>query len=174
MLNDQELSRVSQLAHKQQWLQEQLDEAEQEVKKIKAELAEVSQVELPNLMAELHLSGFTLETGEELSVVQKYYASISAENKQKAFEWLRDNQFESIIKNVVKCEFSRGEDELANDAMQELVSLGLRPSKEENVHPMTLKSFVKDLFERGVDFPIDLFGAGVFNETKVVIPKKKK
>lgn len=170
-LTDDELQIVSALSHKQVELEVEVERLEEQLKETKKQLAFVSQVELPNALAEIGLSSITLTNGAKIEVKQKYYASIPAESKSDAFAWLQDHNYDSIIKNVVKCEFGKGENDSAQEAMRELVSLGLRPVNDKSVHPMTLKSFVKDLLERGEEFPMDLFGAGVVNESKVVYPK---
>jgi hypothetical protein len=171
-LTDEELALVSALANKQVNLENEYAAAEDALKELKQQLDFIKQVELPNALAEIGLSSFTLTNGERVEVKQKYYASIPVESKSEAFAWLTDHNFDAIIKNTVKCDFGKGEMALAKSAMQELTSLGFRPQQDMGVHPMTLKAFVKDLFERGVEFPLELFGAGSVNESKVTLPKK--
>lgn len=171
MITDEELSIVSTLSHKQLEQELLVAKLEEELKDAKKQLDFIRQVELPNALAEIGLSSVILTNGAKIEVKQKYYASIPAEFKQQAFDWLEQHNYDSIIKNVVKCEFGKGENDSAQEAMRELVSLGLRPQNEKSVHPMTLKSFVKDLFERGEEFPLDIFGAGTVAESKVVLPK---
>lgn len=170
-LTDEELQIVSGLSLKQVELEDQVAKLEEELKEAKKQLAFVSQVELPNALAEIGLTSLTLTNGAKIETKEKYYASIPAEKKREAFDWLQEHNYDSIIKNVVKCEFGKGENDSAKEAMRELVSLGLRPVNDQSVHPMTLKSFVKDLFERGEEFPLELFGAGTITESKVVFPK---
>lgn len=172
-LTDEELSIVSTLAHRQVDMETEYALAEEALKNLKKRLDFLKQVELPNALAELGLSTVVLDSGEQIEVKQKYYASIPAERKGEAFTWLETHKLDSVIKNVVKAEFGKGENELAKTAMQELVSLGFNPTQDRSVHPMTLKSLVKDLFERGVEFPMEVFGAGVVNESKVVLKKGK-
>lgn len=170
-LTDDELQMVSALCHKQVELENTVAELEERLKETKKQLAFVSQVELPNCLSEIGLSSLTLTNGAKIEVKEKYYASIPVENKEKAYAWLEEHNYDSIIKNVVKCEFGKGDNDQAKEAMRELTSLGLRPVNEKSVHPMTLKSFVKDLFVRGEEFPLELFGAGTVTESKVVLPK---
>lgn len=170
-LSDVELKIISTLAHRQVEMELDYSLAEQALKDMKQQLDFLRQVELPNAMAELGVASVVLDTGEKIEVKEKYYASIPAEKKKEAFEWLTSHNMEGVIKNVVKCEFGKGENTLAKAAMQELTSLGFRPQQDMSVHPMTLKALVKDLFERGVEFPLETFGAGVVNESKVVMKK---
>lgn len=172
-LTDSELRLVSQLAQRQLDLEEELENAELEVKRVKAELDQVRTVDLPNALAELGVESWTLTGGYKITCKPRYYASIPKDNKEAAFTWLKEHDLDSVIKNVVSTEFGKGEYALATQAVQELISLGFRPRQEMSVHPMTLKSLVKDLLERGVEFPLDLFGAGVVQETVITAPKNK-
>jgi hypothetical protein len=171
-LTDTELQLVSTLCKRQVEQEAVVADLEVQLKQAKEHLNYISQVELPNAMAELGVELVKLEDGSKIEVKQKYYASIPVEQRQKAFDWLTSHNYDSIIKNTVKCDFAKGENEQAKEAMRELISLGFRPVQDMNIHPMTLKSFVKDLIERGVEFPMDLFGAGAVNETKVTLVKK--
>ena len=168
---DNELLTVSELATKQVELEKEIGLAEEQLKKLNEELLRVKQVELPNALAELDLSSLSLKDGTKIITGQKYYASIPKDQSERAFSWLEAHGYDSIIKNVVTCQFGKGENEEAKDVMRELTSLGVQPTQTMSVHPMTLKSFIKDLFERGVEFPLETFGAGVITESKVVLPK---
>jgi hypothetical protein len=170
-LTDAELSIVSTLAHRQVEMEQDYATAEQALKDMKKQLDFLKQVELPNAMAELGVSSVILDSGEKIEVKEKYYASIPVEYRSEAFSWLTSHDMDGVIKNVVKCEFGKGENSLAKAALQELTSLGFRPQQDMSVHPMTLKALVKDLFERGVEFPLEVFGAGVVNESKVTLKK---
>ena len=46
-----------------------------------------------------------------------------------------------------------------NQAISALTSLGLEPIDKEQVHPQTLKAFVREQVESGKPFPLELFGA---------------
>lgn len=171
-LTDKELTVVSDLCHKQLLLEQAVNLAEETLKKLKADLDQVRYVDLPNALAETGLDLIGLPSGERIEVKQKYYASIPVDRKQEAFQWLENHDAASIIKNVVKTEFGKGENELAKQAMQALAELGFRATQDMSVHPMTLKSFIKDLYERGIEFPADLFGATTVNEAVIKLPKK--
>ncbi len=170
-LSDKELQVVSALCHKQVALEAEVERQEERLKATKRQLDFVRQVEIPNAMSELGLSNVTLTSGAKIEVKQKYYASIPVDRKEEAFSWLEEHKLDGVIKNVVKCEFGKGENTNAKEAMKELTSLGFCPSQDISVHPMTLKALVKDLFERGVEFPMEVFGAGTVSESKVVLPK---
>jgi hypothetical protein len=68
--------------------------------------------------------------------------------------------------------FGKGEDSDAKIAVQALKDLGHEPVDKQSVHPMTLKSFIREQYESGSNFPADLFGAFVGNKTKIAPAKK--
>lgn len=171
-ISNEELQMVSALARKQRDLEQQVFEAEAALKTLKESLEHTRTVELPNALAECGMTAFTLESGQKIEIKPHYYGSISEENKPQAFGWLRRNNLDGVIKNVITCDFGKGEDEEARRVMDQLSLMGIRPQQKESVHPMTLKSLVRDLIERGVEFPMELFGAGVKNEAKITEPKK--
>ena len=69
--------------------------------------------------------------------------------------------FDDIIKNTVSCVFGRGEDSQAEEFLKIAAEQGVPAAQKEEVHPSTLKAFVKERVEVGDEFPMDLFGAYV-------------
>lgn len=167
MISDNELRQISQLAEMQADLEQSIAAKKQELAVLEDDLKYVQSEALPAALAEAGVTEFTLNNGFSIKVKPHYYASISADNKEQAFRWLEDHKLDSVIKNVVKCSFNKGDNQQAKLAMEELSLLGFNPEQEMSVHHMTLKSLVKDLFERGVEFPLDLFGAGVVNKAMI-------
>jgi hypothetical protein len=59
------------------------------------------------------------------------------------------------------CVFGRGEDDQAS-AFKALASQqGLAAEQKTDIHPQTLRAFIKERVENGDDFPMELFGAWV-------------
>ena len=100
-----------------------------------------------------------------------YSASISPDNASPALAWLRSSGNGDIIKNSVVCQFGKGEDDIANLLAEELRKKGLHPEQKTFVHPMTLKSFVKERIESAQPIPMDLLGVYVGNKTVIKQPK---
>ena len=102
-----------------------------------------------------------LEDGSKVELKPTYGAYIKVDNRDKAFEWLKENGYDDIIKNVVSVQFGRGEEKLADDLVSLTTGAGYSPDQKKDIHPQTLKAFVKDQVENGNEFPMDLFGAWV-------------
>ena len=112
------------------------------------------------------------QISEKVAITKYYSAGITAEKQEDALNWLRANDHSDIIKNKVEVQFGKGEDDIAELTVQLLQQKGLSPEQKTFVHPMTLKSFVKEQVESGANFPQDLFGVFVGNKTKITQPKK--
>ena len=76
-----------------------------------------------------------------------------------------------LIKNNVAVSFGMGEDEDAAKLKKQIEGLGLVCTEKEDVHWKTMKSFVTEQHNKGVDLP-DEFGVHVANKTKIVQKKK--
>ena len=118
-------------------------------------------------MAEMGLSHLKLMDGSSVDVKPNYSASISIANREKAFNWLRDNGLGDIIKNEILVSFGRNEDNKAADYAALAEERGYQPTQKLKVEPMTLKAMVRERIEKGLDMPMDIFNVFVGNQTKL-------
>jgi hypothetical protein len=131
-----------------------------QMSKLAAELKDITEMKMPEILMEIGIDEFKLSTGEKLKLSTYYSASLSDENpkKEEAFEWLRKNGHDSIIKNFVNGTFGKGEEKKAEEAFKMLCEKFPDTfTKKSGVHPMTLKSFVKELCEAGTPPPAEPF-----------------
>ena len=170
-VGDKDLKAVADLVRQQLVLERRIEDLEDELKRTQQNLAKISQEILPEALAEHGLSELKMEDGSKITVSQFIQAHISKEKQDEAFDWLRDHDFDDLIKNVVSLEFGKGEDDHARDVMETLTNRGYWPQNKQSVHPSTLKAFVKEQVEKGAEIPSDLFG--IFIGKKAVIKKGK-
>ena len=166
------LKTIAELAEKIQSQEQQVADTEEKLKKQKEELRKLQNEELPMLMQEIGFKKFELEDGSSVNIKEIYAGSISQANKEKAFNWLRKNKFDDIIKNTVTTAFGKGEDTAAKNFMDIAEQAGYTPIQKTEVHPQTLKAFIKERVEGGDEFPMELFGAYI--GYKAEIKKSKK
>ena len=166
------LKTIAELAEKIQSQEQQVADTEEKLKKQKEELRNLQNEELPSLMQEIGFKKFELEDGSSVNIKEIYAGSISQANKEKAFNWLRENKFDDIIKNTVTTAFGKGEDTAAQNFMDIAEQAGYTPVQKTEVHPQTLKAFIKERVEGGDEFPMELFGAYI--GYKAEIKKSKK
>tara|TARA_R100001369_G_scaffold83045_1_gene115043 strand:- start:1049 stop:1609 length:561 start_codon:yes stop_codon:yes gene_type:complete len=166
-LSDNRLKDVSFWAEKQVELETNISELEASLSSMKKEFREISEQKLPDAMRECNLSEIKLSNGTKISVQEFYSARISKEQQENAFSWLKENGHEDIIKNVVSVNFGRGEDGRAETLLDTLQSKGLSPATKRWVEPMTLKAFVREQVQKGVDLPFETFNVYVGQKSKI-------
>lgn len=152
---------VASIAREIRGTEELIETLEKNLKKAKEALLKLTDQEMPALMAEMGISSLTLDDGAVVKVTQTYGASILVDNRPKAYDWLRDHGYDDIIKNTVMCQFGRGEDDRAKDFADFAAENGYAPEQKTEIHPQTLRAFVKERIENGDEFPMELFGAYV-------------
>ena len=142
---------------------------EQVLKDEKKVLLKLTDEEMPSMLAEIGMSSFALDDGSTVEVRQTYGASILVDKRPEAYDWLRDNGHDDIIKNTVLCQFCRGEDDLAGAFAAFAQTQGYVPEQKTEVHPQTLRAFVKERCEAGEDFPMELFGLRIKRQCTILI-----
>ena len=160
-LDNAGLDTVAGLARKIKQQQDKVERLDRELKDEKQALLKLTDEDLPSTMADLGLSKFSLDDGSTVEVKPTYGASILVKDRPAAYDWLRENGFDDIIKNVISCQFGRGEDDQASAFHAFASQQGYSADQNESIHASTLKAFVKERIETGEDFPHTLFGAYV-------------
>jgi hypothetical protein len=148
-------------------LEDEIANAEESINKLKEQARILSQFEIPAMMQEMHITKLKLKDGESVEVKPFYSASITPENQDKAFEWLRNNGLGDIIKNDITVTFGRGEDNKAAEYAVLARGQGFEPVQKVGVHAQTLKAVVRERLESGQEMPSDLFKTFAGNQTKI-------
>ena len=139
--------------------EQEVSALEQKLKDEKKALLKLTDEELPTMLAEIGLTSMKLDDGSEVTVKPTYGASILVDNRPAAYEWLREHGHDDIIKNTVACAFGRGEDDQASAFKAFAEKQGYYAEQKTEIHPQTLRAFVKERVESGDEFPMELFGA---------------
>ena len=161
---------VNKLADKikeMQALQQQLQIQEESVKQRKKEIEYLSGEVIPTMLSEMGLSFLKLADGSSIEVKTNYRAHIKEDNKERAFNWLRENGLGDIIKNEISVSFGRNEDNKAADYANLAKGQGFEPQQKLKVEPMTLKALVRERMEAGKEMPTELFNIFVGNKTTI-------
>ena len=160
-VNQVGLSTIAELAVDIRTSEDDIANLENLLKEKKRELLKLTDEDLPSMLQEIGLSEFKLEDGSQVTIKPTYGASIKVEERPQAYEWLRENGYDDIIKNTVTCAFGRGEDDNASAFTALAEKEGFIPSQKEEIHSSTLRAFIKERVENGDEFPSELFGAYV-------------
>lgn len=148
-------------------LEDQIKVAEESLKQLKKQEEILSSEIIPTMMTEMNISTMKLADGSAIEVKPVYGASIPADKKEEAFNWLRENGLGDLIKNEVTVSFGRNEDNKAAEYAVLAQGQGYQPTQKLKVEPMTLKALVRERIESGKDMPSDLFNVFAGNRTKI-------
>jgi len=148
-------------------MEDQVKLQEEALKISKKELEVVSAEIIPTMLSEMGLSSLKLADGSSVDVKPFYSATITVQNRDKAFNWLRINGLGDIIKNEISVSFGRSEDNKAAEYANLAKGQGYQPTQKLKVEPMTLKALVRERIEAGKEMPTDIFNVFVGNRTKI-------
>ena len=145
----------------------EIENAEEKLKLLKQKHDHISGEVIPTMMSEMGLSHLKLIDGSTVDVKPNYSANISVANREKAFQWLRENGLGDIIKNEISVSFGRNEDNKAADYAALAEERGYQPTQKLKVEPMTLKALVRERLEAGKSMPTEIFNVFVGNKTTI-------
>lgn len=168
------LERLTALAVESKELDKRINDATIALEELKSEQDRILMQHIPTIMATLGLEEFKLTDGSKVTVKEDVKCGLSEERKPAAFDWLRANQCDGIIKTAVSLAFGKGETDAVKKAMEVLAEAGFEPNVSENVHPQTLKSFVKEQLEAGTNIPLETFGVYEYKVAKIALPRTRK
>lgn len=171
---EDKLERIKHFGEKQRKLTKQIADTENALSMLKENLRRVMEQDLPEAMDEVRMTEFKLDDGTTIKIKPFYAASIPEERKDEAFDWLKMNDFDGMIKADVKVSFGKGEFEIAQAFVQFVRGFNMKaiePEYKENVHWQTLRAFVKEQIEGGKPLPLDMFGVFVGRKAELKLPK---
>jgi len=166
-VSDESVTGIAGLAKRAKILEKEIKDLEDSLAERSEQYRNLTEVTLPEAMAEAGMRKFVMEDGSMIEVKPFYGASISKARQAEAFQWLRDNNLDDLIKSTVSVRFGRGEAELCTRLISLLGTQGFSPEQAEKVEPQTLKAWVKERVEKGLPIDSELFG--VFIGQRAVI-----
>lgn len=140
-------------------LNSQVIEAEERLSGVKDTRKQVAEVLIPDLMEQVGLKLVQLEDGTKIKVDEFVDARIKDANI--AFDWLRETNNESIIKNQISVSMGRGDDARAQQVIELLRANDVEADLKITVHNQTLKAFCRDALdnpELAESLPREAFG----------------
>lgn len=162
------LAEIKAVASKLVGLQAIKDGLEEQLKNISNELHTIKHDTLPSMMASAGLASIKLDDGATIKVDDFCSGSLpkDPEKRQKALDWLVENDGEGIIKANVTLSFGKAELNNAKAVADRLKEDGYEPELVESVHPQTYAAFGRELIREGKTVP-DFLGLFVGRVAKV-------
>ena len=159
--------KLSEEIEKLKSIQSEIKNLEDRIKDLKKDEKHFSTIVIPKMMEDMNLSTVKHKDGSEISVKKIYSATIKAEKKAEAIQWLRNNGLGDIVKNEITVNFGQGEENKAMAYATLARESGYEPSQKEAVHAGTLRVTMEDWKNKGNDVPEDLFWTFDGSQTKV-------
>lgn len=136
-----EVGELCEAAEKQQ---DKVNELAQQLKNEEAKLKELLEVKIPETLEAAGLRELKLTSGKKIVIMDELAFNISEAKRPACMDWLRKNNYDSIIKNIVSAQFAKGEDKAAIEWYRKLLAAGLNATHKEDVHWQTMKAFLKE------------------------------
>lgn len=172
-VQDNSLAAISELGRQAILIEKDIEDLEATLAEKKEALRNLTDERIPDALKEIGMKSFEMADGSEIEVKPFYSASIPADRRGEAYEWLRAHGFDDIIKNTVSVQFGRGEDDAAGELINVIRKQGLLPEQAEKIESQTLKAWVREMVEQGTEFPTELFGAYTGLKAKIKRAKSK-
>ena len=169
LLDNVEVSTVAQECVKLKDKEDEIAALEEQLKTKKLEADDISSRVIPELLAEQGLSEIKLADGSKVSVKKEFRCTLPKDEvkREAAYQWLRDNKLEDIIKNNVFVTFGKGEDDKAKQLLNLAAENGYEPQQKSDVAWMTLTALFRERIEAGLDMPSDVFNTWIKDKTKI-------
>jgi hypothetical protein len=171
-----DLDLLTGLAERQQELEAEIAGKQAEIKKLEAEVREISWKQIPELLDSLNMESFKLASGFEITVKEDLRLSIPKDPERRAevIKWLIENDGEYLIKEEFGFRFDKGEGDAAKQFEEFIKTYDgqLRMDKFEGVETNSVKSFLKNKLEDGEEVPLAMLGG--HRQTIAKIKEAKK
>lgn len=155
-----QMSELTDLATELERVDAEIIEAEVQLSNLKQNRKTIAEEHLPQLMEQAGIDSLKLASGRKIEIKEFIDAKIKDPNV--AFQWLRETNNDSIIKNEISVSLGRGDDALAQEIISTLKEKhDIEANVRVGIHNMTLKSFCRDALdnpELAETLPKDAFG----------------
>ena len=133
---------------------------EAELSNLKTKHKKVAEELLPELMSKSGLK--LIQLNDDTKIQLNDFVDARIKDPEAAFDWLRDTNNDSIIKNQITITLDRGDDSIAEELTSKLKEeYDIDADRKIAIHHSTLKSFCRDALdnpELAESLPREAFG----------------
>ena len=144
---------------------------EAELSNLKAKRKKVAEEVLPELMSKSGLK--LIQLNDDTKIQLNDFVDARIKDPEAAFDWLRDTNNDSIIKNQITITLDRGDDSIAEELTSKLKEeYDIDADRKIAIHHSTLKSFCRDALdnpELAESLPREAFG--IYEGQRAKIPR---
>jgi hypothetical protein len=171
---DAQLASISELMEREDRLQHQLETQEALEADLRGQLQELRTKHLPEAMMAAGVDRFRCaSTGTEARLTFECAGGLGEDEqeRERKLDLLIANGADEIVKTEVTAAFNKDEYHRAMALLGELQRRGLPTILKRNIHPMTLKAWVKERVAGGAVLPLDDIGLWYGQIAKIKRPK---
>lgn len=179
-----ELKILGDLAKQQIKLENDIVRFEEKVVVAKKELLVLSEEIFPEKMQQFELTDVTIK-GRKIELINDFRCNFPSlggierakgeqrtqliKRKKDGIKWMTENDHTGLLKCKVTYEFGMGEEKMLAKFRERTHKSfpKLEAAESESIHPATLKKFLKELGEDGVDYPKETFGVSPYKRVLV-------
>jgi hypothetical protein len=136
----------------------EISDLEKQIEALKEERSNLRMRLLPEAMFELQLTNIGIGNVQvELEPIIQASLPVDPEKRQAAMNWIVDNRLGGNIKRILQAPLPKGDEVLAQQAIDSLRSIGLKAIADETIHHMTYLSMCRKLVQSGTpNVPLDV------------------
>ena len=172
--SDVNLSEITRLCDDLDSKQRAYEQAEEQLKLLKAEIDKYESVLIPEKLGKLEELKLAPSegwpNGRVIKIKRIIRANIKEIDRDVAFAWMDKQGHGSLIKAEVAINFGRSELDQARKLLAELTEKNLPAELKQSVHWQTLASWVKEGLDKGMEFPQFI---GIFEGKKIEVKNGK-
>lgn len=165
-----DLARIASLAREAEDAEIAVADAEEALRLARERLADVVERRLPEAMDAIGMENFSAG-GLKVTVQDDVQVKQPPKNqRQAAYEWLRNNDQGGLVRLEVAVQFGPGEteQERAKSLLEDLTADGYAQAvAAEDVNTTSLKAFLRRALREGQSPPLELFGARAVRVAKI-------
>lgn len=174
VVKDERFARLNQLVKDSEQQEALLTRLGAELKIAQEKLRDLTWREIPTLMDEIGLKEFKTLDDVTVAIKEEIEAGISEERRGPAHGWLDDNGHSGLVKRNIVVSFNKDQTEAAQALLKELRPKYAAVTEDTKVHPSTLKAWVREMLEKGVNIPQETFGVFRHRVAKITAAKVVK
>ncbi len=165
------LQEIKELGDALNKLDQDVLESEANLNILKEKRKKIAEELLPDQMRQVGLK--LIQLNDDTKIQLSDFVDARIKDPQTAFDWLRDTNNDSIIKNQLSITLDRGQDDVAQK-IQDLIeeSFSVPVDAKISIHHATLKSFCRDALdnpELAESLPREAFG--IYQGTRAKITR---
>ena len=171
--DEQFLGKLEESAKELGAIEATIEGLEETVKQLRSRRHQIRTVEMIDLMDQCNMSSFTHNDiqYEKSSEINGSFPKKGDENYDVAIRYLRDNDYDGLLKTQLVVDFQKGEDRKAEEMMA-LLEIHCEPILQSTIHTMSLRALARKALADGKDINLPQLGLSVFNIIKSKAKKK--